>query len=141
MELNEREKAIWLAALFDGEGNLYFDYTSQDFKHDIHIAQWYCDALLQTIKERAGMGRIMPGNGWIISSKDEMVAFLDLVEPYLIVKKSMVPLARALLNTIGIPGRGAESRTLLLRAKLLEKWEEHFSQKANTKRRRGSQCA
>src|ERR1041385_2063636 len=135
--MTREQEDAWLAALFDGEGG----YSLQRNMHDsgitlkVHITNT-CKELLLKIQEVVGYGRIVevamskgrrkPCYYWVCVSK-QLDDFLIRVEPYLIAKREVTHIVKALR---AIPSSHGLKETpparLLLREKLIEEWKSKY---------------
>jgi hypothetical protein len=105
LTLSKREKALWLATLIDCEGCLGAYFQGEGYlSRRIEIAN--SDLfLLEEVKEQLGYGAITKLQGknkpcyhWMVSSTDDILEVLNIVDPFLIVKKRQSPILRELCN-------------------------------------------
>lgn len=136
MELDDKQ----LAMAFDCEGSFSVGESQREYtilQVTLDIAQSYCDELLFSIQSSVGYGYVESGHTWRLKGKDRILAFLDKIEPYLIVKRDEAKLIRGLLDTVGT-GTPLKPEVQLLRARLLELWNANYSRAAKKARRQGA---
>lgn len=118
LSLNDEQKQVWVAGLFDGEGN-FTVAESCGFTLQAIISNNYIP-LLEEIKFQIGFGLVIKTcPRWICQSKKDVTKFLDLVEPFLIVKRHEAEMVRLLLSTVN-RGKHLSNHDALLRYKIME---------------------
>lgn len=114
MILTETEKS-YLAGLFDGEGCIGYYFKSKIKCHVASLAIYNTNTkVMQWIKDKTGYGGIYLNKGgkhcgwqWQLNSRSQIIEFLKVIRPYLIIKADQVDLLFSLWDAEqGICGSG-----------------------------------
>ena len=118
--LSEREKCIWLAALFDGEGAYGIQQTYGKFVVNVKLCNTN-QLLLDEIIRQIGFGRLEKYR-WSCDGKVLVSRFIDMIEPYLVGRRDETELFRAVISTVADMGKRPTLEQLTLREKLMPRW-------------------
>ena len=92
---------VYIAGLFDAEGNVYNEIIKGKHRYYVKITQKCDPVLISNIQTYLGFGKIAPSEPYriVFHSRNDIISFWKIVQPYVWIKKDKFI---ALLNTFGI---------------------------------------